>query len=139
MEQALSQANAEAASISWVRWKKSFVNHADKISEYAPRIETIKIKPEKVREVIGAGGKVIKGIIEETGVKIDIEDDGTIHIASTDPKAAQRAIEIINGICAEAEVGKVYKGKVVKIMDFGAFVEIFPNSSGLFTYFRDRQ
>ncbi len=97
----------------------------------APRIETIKIRPEKVREVIGAGGKVIKGIIEETGVKIDIEDDGTIHIASADPVAAKKAIEIINGICAEAEVGKTYKGKVVKIMDFGAFVEILPNNSGL--------
>lgn len=101
------------------------------ISQYAPRIETIKIKPDKVREVIGAGGKVIKGIIEETGVKIDIEDDGTIHIASADPKAAKRAIEIINGICAEAEVGRTYTGKVVKIMDFGAFVEVLPNTSGL--------
>jgi polyribonucleotide nucleotidyltransferase len=101
------------------------------ISQYAPRIETIKIKPDKVREVIGAGGKVIKGIIEETGVKIDIEDDGTIHIASADPKATKRAIEIINAICAEAEVGKTYTGKVVKIMDFGAFVEVLPNTSGL--------
>ena len=84
-----------------------------------------------MREVIGAGGKVIKGIIEETGVKIDIEDDGRIHIASTDPKAAKRAIEIIHSICAEAEVGKTYTGKVVKITDFGAFVEVLPNTSGL--------
>lgn len=101
------------------------------ISQFAPRIETIKIKPEKVREVIGAGGKVIKGIIEETGVKIDIEDDGTIHIASADPEMTKKAIAIINQICAEAEVGRVYKGKVVRIMDFGAFVEIFPNTQGL--------
>ena len=101
------------------------------ISQYAPRIETIKIKPEKVREVIGSGGKVIKGIIEETGVKIDIEDDGTIHIASADPIMTKKAIEIINGICAEAEVGRVYKGRVVRIMDFGAFVEILPNTQGL--------
>lgn len=101
------------------------------ISEFAPRIETIKIRPDKVREVIGAGGKVIKGIIEETGVKIDIEDDGTIHIASTNPEMSRKAIEIINGICAEAEVGKAYKGRVVKIMDFGAFVEILPNTQGL--------
>ncbi len=130
MEQALNQA---------LQGRQHILNEMEKvmktprgtISEYAPRIETIKIKPEKVREVIGAGGKVIKGIIEETGVKIDIEDDGRIHIASTDPKAAKRAIEIINGICAEAEVGKVYSGKVVKITDFGAFVEIFPNNSGL--------
>ena len=101
------------------------------ISQYAPRIETIKIKPEKVREVIGSGGKVIKGIIEQTGVKIDIEDDGTIHIASADPLATKKAIEIINQICAEAEVGKTYKGRVVRIMDFGAFVEIMPGTQGL--------
>ncbi len=101
------------------------------ISEYAPRIETIKVKPEKVREIIGAGGKTIRGIVEQTGVKIDIEDDGTIHIASSDPAKSKAAIEIINGICAEAEVGKVYSGKVVKIMDFGAFVEVLPNTSGL--------
>ncbi len=101
------------------------------ISEYAPRIETIKVKPEKVREIIGAGGKVIRGIVEQTGVKIDIEDDGTIHIASSDPEKSKAAIEIINGICAEAEVGKTYSGKVVKIMDFGAFVEVLPNTSGL--------
>jgi polyribonucleotide nucleotidyltransferase len=101
------------------------------ISQYAPRIETIKIKPEKVREVIGAGGKVIKGIIEETGVKIDIEDDGTIHIASADPEMTKKAIAIINQICAEAEVGKTYKGKVVRIMDFGAFVEILGSTQGL--------
>ncbi len=130
MEQALQQAQVGRNHILG-EMEKVMRDPRGKISEYAPRIETIKIKPEKVREVIGAGGKVIKGIIEETGVKIDIEDDGTIHIASTDPKAAQRAIEIINGICAEAEVGKVYKGKVVKITDFGAFVEIFPNNSGL--------
>ena len=73
----------------------------------------------------------IKGIVEQTGVKIDIEDDGKIHVASTDPKAAQKAIEIIEGICAEAEVGKTYAGKVVKITDFGAFVEVLPNTSGL--------
>ena len=101
------------------------------ISQYAPRIETIKIKPEKVREVIGSGGKVIKGIIEQTGVKIDIEDDGTINIASADPLMTKKAIEIINQICAEAEVGRVYKGKVVRIMDFGAFVEIMPGTQGL--------
>jgi polyribonucleotide nucleotidyltransferase len=101
------------------------------ISQYAPRIETIKIKPEKVREVIGSGGKVIKGIIADTGVKIDIEDDGTIHIASTDPLMTKKAIEIINQICAEAEVGKTYKGKVVRIMDFGAFVEVMPGTQGL--------
>jgi polyribonucleotide nucleotidyltransferase len=101
------------------------------ISEFAPRIETIRIKPEKVREVIGAGGKTIRGIIEETGVKIDIEDDGTVHVASSDPEMAKKAINIINQICAEAELGKTYSGKVVKITDFGAFVEVLPNTQGL--------
>jgi polyribonucleotide nucleotidyltransferase len=111
--------------------EKTISRPRGEISPYAPRIETIKIKPEKVREVIGAGGKVIKAIVEETGVKIDIEDDGTIHIASSDPERTKRAIEIINGICAEAEVGRVYNGRVVKIMDFGAFVEVMPNTQGL--------
>ena len=101
------------------------------ISEFAPRIETIKIHPDKIREVIGAGGKVIRGITESTGVKIEIEDDGTIHVASSDPEATKKAIAIINEICAEAEVGKTYKGKVMKITDFGAFVEILPNTQGL--------
>ena len=101
------------------------------LSEFAPRIETIKIRPDKIREVIGSGGKVIRGITEQTGVKIEIQDDGTINIASSDPLATKRAIEIIQGICAEAEVGKVYKGKVIKIAEFGAFVEILPNTQGL--------
>ncbi len=101
------------------------------LSPYAPRIETIQIKPEKVREVIGSGGKVIKSIIEQTGVKIDIEDDGKIHIASTDPEMSKKAIKIIEGICAEAEVGQRYTGKVVKIVDFGAFIEILPGTQGL--------
>ena len=101
------------------------------ISEYAPRIETIKIKPEKIREVIGAGGKVIRGITEATGVKIDIEDDGTIHVASADPKATKEALRMIHDICAEAELGKTYSGRVVKIAEFGAFVEILPNTQGL--------
>jgi polyribonucleotide nucleotidyltransferase len=98
MEQALSQAQVGRNHIL-DEMEKVMSMPRGQISQYAPRIETIKIRPEKVREVIGAGGKVIKGIIEETGVKIDIEDDGTIHIASTDPKAAARAIEIINGLC----------------------------------------
>lgn len=130
MEQALRQAKDGRLHILG-EMEKVISRPRGEISPYAPRIETIKIKPEKVREVIGAGGKVIKGIIEETGVKIDIEDDGTIHIASTDPTRTKRAIEIINSICAEAEVGRVYSGKVVKITDFGAFVEVMPNTQGL--------
>jgi polyribonucleotide nucleotidyltransferase len=101
------------------------------ISEWAPRIETIKIKADKVREVIGAGGKTIREIIAQTGVKIDIEDNGTIHIASSNPEATAKAVKMINEICAEAELGKAYKGKVVKITDFGAFVEVLPNTQGL--------
>jgi polyribonucleotide nucleotidyltransferase len=101
------------------------------ISEWAPRIETIKIKADKVREVIGAGGKTIREIIAQTGVKIDIEDNGTIHIASSNPENTAKAVKMINEICAEAELGKAYKGKVVKITDFGAFVEILPNTQGL--------
>ncbi|MBI3595259.1 MAG: polyribonucleotide nucleotidyltransferase [Nitrospirae bacterium] len=100
-------------------------------SIYAPKIIRIKIKPEKVREVIGPGGKMIRSIIERTGVKIDIEDDGTIAIASSDDASAKAAIEIINKITEEVEVGKIYLGKVSKIMDFGAFVTILPTVDGL--------
>lgn len=101
------------------------------ISDYAPRIETIKIKVDKIREVIGPGGKVIRGITEATGCKIEIKDDGTINVASSDPAKTKEALRMINEICAEAEVGKAYKGKVVKIAEFGAFVEILPNTQGL--------
>jgi polyribonucleotide nucleotidyltransferase len=101
------------------------------LSPYAPRIFTIYIKPDKIREVIGSGGKVIRGIVEETGCKIDIEDSGAINIASSDEAAAKKAIDIIQGIVQEPEVGKIYKGKVRKIMDFGAFCEILPGTDGL--------
>jgi polyribonucleotide nucleotidyltransferase len=130
MEKALAQAKDGRLHILNKMEEVLAVPRGD-ISEFAPRILSIKVKPEKVREVIGAGGKVIKGIVEETGVKIDIEDDGTIHIASTDPEMSKRAIAIIEGICAEAEVGQTYKGKVVKIVEFGAFVEVLPNTQGL--------
>jgi polyribonucleotide nucleotidyltransferase len=101
------------------------------LSTHAPRIITIRINPDKIREVIGPGGKVIRSIIERTGANIDIEDDGRINIASADEKAARAAIEIIRGITAEAEIGKIYRGKVKKITDFGAFVEIMPGTDGL--------
>lgn len=130
MKQALAQAKDGRIHIL-NEMEKVIQTARGEISPFAPRIETIKIKPEKVREVIGAGGKVIKGIIEETGVKINIEDDGSVHIASTDPEMAKKAIEIINAITAEAELGGVYQGRVVKIMDFGAFVEVLPNNQGL--------
>jgi polyribonucleotide nucleotidyltransferase len=130
MERALIQAKEGRLHILG-EMEKAIRTPRGEISQFAPRIETIKIRPEKVREVIGSGGKVVKGIIEATGVKIDIEDDGTIHVASSDPLMTKKAIEMINGICAEAEIGKVYKGRVVKIMDFGAFVEVMPNTQGL--------
>ncbi|MBI4682210.1 MAG: S1 RNA-binding domain-containing protein, partial [Nitrospirae bacterium] len=97
----------------------------------APRIYTLKIRPDKIREVIGTGGKVIRGIVEETGVKIDIDDTGTVHIASVDEESARKAIAIVEGIVAEAELGKIYMGKVKRIVDFGAFIEILPGTEGL--------
>ncbi len=130
MEQALAQAK-EGRSHILNEMEKVMKTPRGQISEFAPRIETIKIKPDKIREVIGSGGKVIRGITEATGVKIEIEDDGTIHIASADPEATKKAIAMINDIIAEAEVGKTYKGRVVKIAEFGAFVEILPNTQGL--------
>jgi polyribonucleotide nucleotidyltransferase len=101
------------------------------LSPYAPRIYVMTVKTEKIREIIGPGGKVIRGIQEQTGVKIDIDDDGTVKIAAVDAEAAKAAIAIIDGIVQEAEVGKVYHGKVRRIMDFGAFVELFPGTDGL--------
>jgi polyribonucleotide nucleotidyltransferase len=101
------------------------------ISPYAPRIITIQIPKDKIGGVIGTGGKVIRGIIEQTGVKIDIEDDGKVNIASTDTDSAQRAIRMIEDLVMEAEVGKTYLGTVTRLVDFGAFVEIFPGTEGL--------
>jgi polyribonucleotide nucleotidyltransferase len=101
------------------------------MSPWAPRITTIKIRTDKIRDVIGPGGKVIRALVEETGCTIDVEDDGTIQIASSDGEAMKKAIDRIMGITAEAEVGRIYDGKVRKIMDFGAFVEIMPGTDGL--------
>ncbi|MCX7634581.1 MAG: polyribonucleotide nucleotidyltransferase [Syntrophales bacterium] len=101
------------------------------ISVYAPRITTIKVKPEKVRDVIGSGGKNIRQIISETGVTIDVEDDGTVTIASSDAEAASRAVAMVKWLTEEAEIGKIYKGTVKKVVDFGAFVEILPGTEGL--------
>ena len=101
------------------------------ISQYAPRIYTLHIPTDKIRDVIGPGGKVIRSIIEQTGVKIDVEDDGTVHVASADEASANKAIQIITDLTATAEVGKTYLGKVVRLVDFGAFVEIFPGTDGL--------
>jgi polyribonucleotide nucleotidyltransferase len=101
------------------------------ISTYAPRIIKIKINPDKIRDVIGPGGKVIRALVEETGAKIDVEDDGTVSIATADSAAADAAVARIRGLTAEAEVGQTYVGTVSRIVDFGAFVEIFPGTDGL--------
>jgi polyribonucleotide nucleotidyltransferase len=101
------------------------------ISPYAPRIVTIKIKPDKIREIIGPGGKMIRSIVERTGAKIEVEDDGTVLIASPDEKACQMALTIIKGIVEEPEVGRIYQGTVRSIQKFGAFVEIIPGTDGL--------
>lgn len=101
------------------------------MSAYAPRILTIKINPDKIRDVIGKGGKVIQGIVADTGAQIDIADDGTISIASVEEAGAQKAIEIITNLTKEVEVGEVYVGKVTRLMNFGAFVEILPGKEGL--------
>ncbi len=103
----------------------------DDISPHAPRIHTIQIPVDKIRDVIGPGGKMIRSIVERTGVKIDVNDDGRVNIASSDGPSAEQAIQIIKDLTAEAEIGKTYLGKVVRLVDFGAFVEIFPGTDGL--------
>jgi polyribonucleotide nucleotidyltransferase len=101
------------------------------ISPYAPRIITLMISPDKIRDVIGPGGKMIRSITEETGAKIDISDDGTVLIATADGEAAQQAVARIKALTAEAEIGETYLGTVSRIVDFGAFVEILPGLDGL--------
>jgi len=130
MRQALTQAREGRLHILEVMNKTMNTARGD-ISMHAPRIVSIKVRQDKIRDIIGPGGKVIRGIVEETGCKIDIEDDGTVFIASADGDSLKRAIEIIEGITMEAQVGKIYKGKVVRIVDFGAFVEIMPGTDGL--------
>ena len=101
------------------------------LSKYAPRIETVKINPEKIGALIGPGGKTIKGIVAETGAEINIEDDGSVHIYATNPESMARAKEIIGGMTKEIEIGQTYHGRVVSIKEFGAFVEVFPGKDGL--------
>lgn len=101
------------------------------ISEYAPHIYTLRINPSRIGELIGPGGKMIRSITEETGVKIDVEDDGRVNVAAVDQASADKAIKRINDLMAEAELNKTYLGKVVRLADFGAFVEIFPGTDGL--------
>ena len=130
LAQALERARAARHSIL-DDMDKTISAPRQELSPYAPRIISLKIDPEKIGAVIGPGGKIIRKITEETGAKIDIDDDGTVTIASTDPEGGPRAAEIIKELTADVEEGQIYNGKVVKITDFGAFVEILPGRDGL--------
>ncbi|HID97278.1 MAG TPA: polyribonucleotide nucleotidyltransferase, partial [Thermodesulfobacteriaceae bacterium] len=130
LSEALTQAR-EARIFILDEMKKVIDAPREKLSRYAPVITTIHINPEKIGALIGPGGKIIRGIIEETGVKIDVDDSGQVNIFSPSQKAAQEALKKIKDITEEAEIGKTYKGIVKKIMDFGAFVEILPGTDGL--------
>ena len=130
MRQALHQARDARLFILGVM-EKAIAQPRHEVSTFAPRIVTLHIKPDKIRDVIGPGGKVIRGLVEETGCKIDIEDDGTVLIASADNAAMELAISRIEAITAEPEVGRIYDGVVRKIVEFGAFVEIMPGTDGL--------
>jgi polyribonucleotide nucleotidyltransferase len=130
LAEALRQAR-DARKYVLTRMRDAIESPREELSPYAPRFVTIKIKPEKIREVIGPGGKVVRGIQEQTGVKVDIEDDGRVMLFGVDARLVQQAIDIIQGIVKEAEVGRVHLGKVKKVVDFGAFVEIMPGTEGL--------
>ncbi len=130
MSQALEQAR-EARLFILDKMAETIAEPREELSPYAPRITTIKIDPDKIGKVIGPGGKMIRAITEETDTKIDIDDDGTVFIAATEGAAAQAAIERIRSLTQEPEEGKIYKGKVVRITEFGAFVEILPGVDGM--------
>src|SRR6266545_4631823 len=130
MRQALAQAKDARLHVLG-KMAEAIKTHRAEMSPYAPRFVTIKIRPEKIREIIGPGGKVIRGIQEKTGAKIDVEDDGKVTIFSSSSDAAQMAVDIIQDICREAELDRIYLGKVKSIKEFGAFVEIIPGNEGL--------
>ena len=130
MKEALEQARVARLHILGIMVQCITKPRAE-LSLHAPRIHTMQIPTDKIRELIGPGGKMIRSITEETGCKIDINDDGTVNIYATDGVAAQKAIQRVTNICAVAEPGKIYLGTVVRIVDFGAFVEIFPGTDGL--------
>ena len=130
MKIALAQANKGRLHILG-EMSKALTGAREELGEYAPRIETIKIPTDKIREVIGSGGSVIRSIVEESGAKIDINDDGTVKIAAAKRESIEAALERIKSITSEPEVGQIYKGKVVKIMEFGAFVNFFGAKDGL--------
>src|SRR5262249_40895645 len=130
MREALKQAR-EARMFVLGKMREALEKPRAELSPYAPRFVTIKIRTEKIREIIGPGGKVIRGIQEQTGAKIDVEDDGRVTIFSPDNASVQKALGMIQDICREVEVDRIYVGKVKKIVEFGAFVEVIPNTEGL--------
>jgi polyribonucleotide nucleotidyltransferase len=130
LQEALEQARKGRLHILDIM-AKAIAEPREEISPYAPRIITLMISPDKIRDVIGPGGKMIRSITEETGAKIDISDDGTVLIATADGEAAQLAVARIKALTAEAEIGETYMGTVSRIVDFGAFVEILPGLDGL--------
>jgi polyribonucleotide nucleotidyltransferase len=130
METALGQARNARMHILG-EMEKAISAPREEMSEHAPRIITIKVPTDKIRDVIGKGGATIRSICEETGTQIDIDDDGTVKIASVDNAMGQEAKRRVEEITADVEVGKIYEGKVVKLMDFGAFVNILPGRDGL--------
>ena len=130
MDTALTQAKAGRIHIL-AEMAKAIETPRETVNSTAPRIETIQVPVDKIRDVIGSGGKVIREIVEESGAKVDINDDGIVKIASSDTESLNKALELINSIVAEPEAGEIYEGKVVKIMDFGAFVNFFGKRDGL--------
>jgi polyribonucleotide nucleotidyltransferase len=130
LEQALEQAR-EGRLFILEKMLATLAQSRPDLSKWAPRITQIRVKPDQIRLIIGPGGKTIKGIIDQTGVAIDVEDDGTVNVASSDSDAVKRALEIIKGLTTEPEVGTVYKGTVTRVADFGAFIEILPGTDGL--------
>ena len=130
MRSALQQAR-DARLVVLAKMREAIEKPRPELSPYAPRFVTIKIRPEKIREIIGPGGKVIRGIQEQTGTKIDVEDDGRVTVFSPDSASVQKALGIIQDICREVELDRIYLGKVKKIVEFGAFVEVIPNTEGL--------
>jgi len=130
MKQAMLQAKEGRVHIL-NEMEKSIKVARDDISEYAPRFTTIKISTEKIKDLIGPGGKNIKNIIAVTGVKVEVTDDGTVNLAGSDPAAVLKALEMVKGLTASPEIGKIYMGTVEKVADYGAFVEIMPGTTGL--------
>jgi len=130
MEEALTKARQARLHIL-DKMEQTIAEPRAELSAYAPRIIILKVKPEKIGEIIGPGGKMIRSIIERSGAKIDIEDDGSVFIASVDQKAGELARELVLKLTEEPEIGKEYMGKVRRITTFGAFVEILPGQDGL--------